>query len=237
MTIHTVRALNDNYCYLISNAGVAAVVDPSEAAPISTALRERGLKLGLILNTHHHHDHVGGNLELAQEWDCPIYCSEADFSRVPGATRAMKDAESFEFAGLHFSVLAIPGHTAGQIAYHIGDALFVGDTVFEMGCGRLFEGTAQQMFDSLSRIQDLPSETRLYFGHEYTETNARFAAEVEPSNSAAIHRRLNQVRDDLRARGVASAPTLAEERLVNPFFRAPTLEDFTRLRTARNSFS
>jgi hydroxyacylglutathione hydrolase len=235
--IRTVRALKDNYCYLVyaPDSKVAAVIDPSEAAPVMTALRDLGLSLGLILNTHHHHDHVGGNVELQKQWKCSVYCSTRDLERIPGATKGFSDGENFEFTGLNISVISIPGHTEGQIAFHIGDALFVGDTVFEMGCGRLFEGTPAQMFQSLARIQSLPNETRLYFGHEYTETNARFAKSVEPENSA-IDQRLNEVRTQLKQDGFASAPTLAIEKAVNPFFRAQTVDDFTRLREVRNTF-
>jgi hydroxyacylglutathione hydrolase len=287
MNVRTVRALKDNYCYLVTDSGIGAgvgirstagavggtgvgapaggftgdlasggvraaagsetrssdvetrsavVVDPSEAAPIMTALRDLGLKLGLILNTHHHHDHVGGNLELVEHWGCPVYCSARDFDRVPGATRGLSDGDTFSFGSLTFSVLAIPGHTEGQIAYHADDALFVGDTVFEMGCGRLFEGTPAQMFTSLARIQSLPETTRLYFGHEYTEVNARFALDVDPANRIAINERLEDVRAQLLRTGHATAPTLAAEKKVNPFFRARTLEDFTHLRERRNSF-
>ena len=133
-------------------------------------------------------------------------------------------------------MLAIPGHTEGQIAYHVEDALFVGDTVFEMGCGRLFEGTAEQMYASLSRIQSLPPATRLFFGHEYTETNARFARQMEPFNVFSIDERLSEVRKQLKTNGVATAPTLAAEQKVNPFFRAKTVEEFTRLREKRDTF-
>ena len=238
MIIKTVRALKDNYCYLITEEGskTAAVVDPSEAAPIMTALRDLGLKLGLILNTHHHPDHVGGNLELVEHWQCPVFCSARDFDRVPGATRALNDGDEFAFEELDFSVLAIPGHTEGQIAYHVEDALFVGDTVFEMGCGRLFEGTAEQMFASFARIKALPPETRLFFGHEYAELNARFSRGSEPGNVFAIDERLSEVRAQIKKTGFAAAPTLAVELKVNPFMRAKTVEDFARLREARNTF-
>jgi len=281
MNVRTVRALKDNYCYLVTGdqiatresmssrvgvgslAGVGApaihrsavVIDPSDAEPIMIALRDLGLKLGLILNTHHHHDHVGGNLELAEHWQCPIYCSARDFERVPGATRALSDGEMFEFEGVSFEVLAIPGHTEGQIAYRaknaakanakitmveapsVGDALFVGDTLFSMGCGRLFEGTPAQMFNSLARIKSLPGSTRLYFGHEYTETNARFAKQVEPENSFAIDDRLVATRSQLTRGLVASKPTLEAECKVNPFLRAKSLEEFTHLRKMRDSFT
>ena len=227
------------------------VIDPSEAAPIVAWLSANDLNLGLILNTHHHHDHVGGNEQLAAQFAAPIYCSKSDVSRVPGASRDLRDGDVFDFDGIVFQVLEIPGHTLGQIAFSIrdADALFVGDTVFSMGCGRLFEGTPSEMFASLSRIKSLDPKTHIYFGHEYTETNARFALSVEPSN-VEIQKRLKHVRSQLAEDNVAQAPTLASEVAVNPFFRtnsaeirktlklesASDLDVFTRLREMRNTF-
>lgn len=237
--VQTIRALVDNYCYLVVREGstTAVAVDPSEAAPVAAALSRRGLKLGAILNTHHHHDHVGGNRDLVATWACPVFCSARDFDRVPTATHAVTDAEKFVVDGLEFEVLAIPGHTAGQIAYRIGDALFVGDTVFEMGCGRLFEGTAAQMFASLERLKAVSPQARLYVGHEYTEVNARFALTVEPSNASAIHERLAQVRSEIARQGFAGPPTIATEEIVNPFFRARDLATFSHLRERRDRFN
>ncbi len=238
--IRTVRALKDNYCYLVFRTGskLAVVIDPSESAPILSALRSLDLHLGLILNTHHHHDHVGGNLELSVLFKAPVYCSSRDADRVPNVTQSFRDGDTFEFDGITFNVLEIPGHTEGQIAFWIksASAVFVGDTVFEMGCGRLFEGTPAQMFASLARLQTLPLETQIYFGHEYTETNARFAKSVEPANANAIENRLAEVRSQLTTNGYAGAPSLKIELAVNPFLRAKTVDDFARLRERRNSF-
>lgn len=238
--IQVVRAYQDNYCYLISKRGSASVacIDACETAPILKALTASGRKLGAILTTHHHHDHVGGNLELSSEFKCPVYCSSRDFNRVPGATHALPDGKHFHFEGIEIHVMSIPGHTQGQIAFYIpaARALFVGDTVFEMGCGRLFEGSAQDMFTTIGKIKSLPPDTRIFVGHEYTETNSRFALRVEPANAAAIERRLSDVRTQIKSAGFADAPTLSQEQTVNPFFRAKTLEEFTRLRLDRDSF-
>lgn len=238
MNVRTVCALKDNYCYLLlsKDGRSAAVVDPSDADSIMKALVQIGAKLELILNTHHHHDHVGGNLELKSHWNCPVFCSARDVERVPGATRGFADGETFNFKGATFTVISIPGHTEGQIAYHVNENLFVGDTVFEMGCGRLFEGTPKQMFESLQKIKALPGDTRIYFGHEYSEINSRFAAECEPSNRIAIETRLSNVRDERMRLGHAAAPTLTTEMKVNPFLRAPDLDAFTALRERRNTF-
>jgi hydroxyacylglutathione hydrolase len=251
--IDTVRALTDNYCYVIRRAGSrqAVVIDPSESQPIEQFLEDEGLNLGLIINTHHHHDHIGGNNELQSKYGAPIYCSQFDFDRVPNADRGLKDGETFDFDNVRFRVIAIPGHTRGQIALQVRDAnaLFVGDTLFAMGCGRLFEENPSVMFASLKKILALEPQTKLYFGHEYTETNAKFAMGVEPAN-ADISARLERTRTELTEQGYADAPTLTDERKVNPFFRtesqdirktlglehASDLDVFTRLREMRNDF-
>ncbi len=259
--IITVPALKDNLCYLVHAGGnrqadaQAIVIDPSEAGPIQNELKLSGLRLGLILNTHHHHDHVGGNLELARMSGAPIYCSHRDLARVPGATRGLKHGEQFSFHDLEFEVLEIPGHTSGQIAFYQREAysgsgaLFVGDTVFSMGCGRLYEGTPDQMLASLLLIMKLKSETRIHFGHEYTIKNGAFAKMVEPQN-AEIAKRVAKTEAYLKRNDSAPAPSLAEEKLVNPFMRtmsrdiraqlklekASDLEVFTRLREMRNNF-
>jgi hydroxyacylglutathione hydrolase len=251
--ILTIPALTDNYCYLIVDrqSREAVVIDPSEAAPIETALKREGLKLKLILNTHHHHDHVGGNSKLAETHGVSAWCSRYDLNRVPKATRGLSDEESFELLGESWKVLEIPGHTLGQIAFYLEQmgAVFVGDTLFSMGCGRLFEGTPAQMLASLHRLLELPPETRVYFGHEYTQRNSLFAAGVEPENPAR-KQRTEQVDREVIACGYSSAPTLQEEREINPFLRsgepqirrqlgipdATELEVFTRLREMRNNF-
>jgi hydroxyacylglutathione hydrolase len=252
--ITTVRALQDNLCYLLSrsDSNRAVLIDPSETKSIRKALAQRGLSAALILNTHHHHDHVGGNVDLQKEFGAPIWCSKTDINRVPGAERGLIDGEIFFFEGIQIEIMEIPGHTQGQIAFYIPEsgAIFVGDTLFAMGCGRLFEGTAAQMWTSLLRLMKLPPETRIYFGHEYTERNAAFARTVDPENPA-INERLIRVREELRsASGLATAPTLAEEYRVNPFLRAgesfireqlgmplaSDLQVFTRLREMRDVF-
>lgn len=245
--INTLRVLSDNYCYLVRREGStsALVIDPSEAAPVAEALRAAGSTLGLILNTHHHHDHIGGNANLSETFRAPVWCSSVDLERVPGAVRGLHGDEWFEFDGMCIQVLAIPGHTRGQIAFYFPDAhaVFVGDTLFAMGCGRLYEGTATELFASLAKLSRLPADTHIYFGHEYTTRNAAFAQSVEPGNRDIATRAAE-------AKTITPAPTLAEERRVNPFLRtdsleirrqlqlenASDLEVFTRLREMRNDF-
>jgi hydroxyacylglutathione hydrolase len=221
--IQVIRALQDNYCYLIwrEGSGLCAVVDPSEAGPIEDALSKLGLKLALILNTHHHHDHVGGNASLVKAWQPDVYCSAVDAKRIPDASRGLVDGETFEFDGIGFKTLSIPGHTHGQIAFliHEAKAIFVGDTLFSMGCGRLFEGTPEQMWRSLNRILSLPQDFQIYFGHEYTERNGAFARNLEPDNMAIVAR-LRETRESLSMGRPPSAPTISDEMKVNPFLRA-----------------
>lgn len=253
IVIETLRALQDNYVYLVGrrHSNERLVIDPSEAAPVTQALKAKGLRLGLILNTHHHHDHIGGNLELKREWNAPIYCSDVDLERIPGVDRGLADGETFHFDGIEIETIGIPGHTQGQTAYYIeaANTVFVGDTVFSMGCGRLFEGTPEQMLGSLRRLAKLPPQTRLGIGHEYTERNAAFAHHVE-SDNAKVMDRLARTRSELSTRGVASLPELREELETNPFFRpnspsirsflgmplASDIEVFARLREMRNTF-
>lgn len=223
--IHVFRTLRDNHTFLVwrEGSGQALVIDPPEAEPVIRELDKLGLGLALILNTHHHADHIGGDLELHRRFGAPVYCSQHDLERIPSASRGLRDRERLDFDGIEFEVIAVPGHTLGQIALYIPDlgAVFVGDTLFAMGCGRLFEGTAEQMWSSLGRLMQLPQSTRLYFGHEYTDLNGPFAQIVEPENAAIADRR-RQARmllaDGLHA--IVPAPTLAEEMQVNPFLRA-----------------
>jgi hydroxyacylglutathione hydrolase len=225
MEIVPIPLLADNYGYLlIGPAGKrAAVVDCSEAAPVLREVARRGLELEAILSTHHHWDHVGGNEEVARAVPgVKVFGSRADRTRVPALTDALADGEEFEVAGMRGRALFIPAHTSGHLAYFFPDDppnVFSGDTLFAAGCGRLFEGSPEQMMRSLAKLMALPEETRLYCGHEYTEKNLRFARELEPGNTD-IAAKLAAVRA-MRAEGRPSIPsTLAEERRTNPFVRS-----------------
>lgn len=215
--------LSDNYIYLLHDAaaGATAVVDPAEAAPVLAAAEQRGWRITHILNTHHHGDHVGGNLAIKQAHGATILGPAYDRDRIPGLDIAVDEASGADVAGHHAQVFFVPGHTRGHIAYHFAEsgALFCGDTLFSIGCGRLFEGTPQQMWSSLLKLRALPDETRVYCAHEYTESNCRFAITVDPENKALQHK-VADVKAS-RAAGRSTIPALlGEEKASNPFLRA-----------------
>jgi hydroxyacylglutathione hydrolase len=222
MQVTEVPCLKDNYAYLIHRAGSqdALVVDPSEAGPVIDALERAGLRLCGVLNTHHHFDHVGGNEALLSKFgQVPVFGHASDRGRIPVQSVFLEHEGEFDAAGIHFRVLHIPGHTLGAIAYSAEGAVFTGDTLFAAGCGRLFEGTPQMMYESLNvKLGALPDDTRVYFGHEYTANNLKFAQYVEPHNAAVAAKAARVA--ELRAQGRPSTPsTLREERETNPFMR------------------
>ena len=222
LAIHMFPCLRDNYGYLLHDAesGATAAVDTPDAAEIAAQLEAKGWRLTHIFNTHHHADHAGGNLELKRKTGCTIVGPRADAARIPGIDVAVGEGDVVELGAHRATVFDTPGHTRGHIVYHFAAerAAFVGDTLFAMGCGRLFEGTPGQMWSSLQKILQWPDDTRLYCAHEYTQSNARFALTVEPQNRALQERAATVTR--LRAAGKATVPsTLAEERATNPFLR------------------
>jgi hydroxyacylglutathione hydrolase len=223
LEIRQLKALRDNYVYLLRDpeTGATGAVDPSEAGPVFAALAETGWRLTHVLNTHHHPDHTGGNLALKEKTHCTIVGPRADRARIPGIDIDVADGEDYAFGKQVARVFDVPGHTRGHIAFWFGGsrALFCGDTLFTLGCGRLFEGTPQQMWHSLSKLKALPPETRVYCGHEYTQANARFALTVEPRNEALVSR--SRRVDELRQRNQPTVPaTMGEELATNPFLRA-----------------
>ena len=222
MQVTIVPCLSDNFAYVLLAPGSqrAVVVDPSEAAPIERALEELGVTLGAILATHHHADHVGGNGALVQRFPgTKVFGYTSDRGRIPAQTDFVENGAQIQVEGLSFRALHIPGHTLGAVAYVGEGAAFTGDTLFAAGCGRLFEGTPAQMYESLNvTLAALPDSTLVYCGHEYTASNLRFAAHLEPDN-LAIAEKAARVAEQ-RARGEATVPsTIAEEKATNPFMR------------------
>jgi len=215
MRIVAVPCLRDNFAYLvIDDGGQCAVVDPGEAAPVETALARERAKLAAVWATHHHGDHVGGVAELtARHPGIEVVIGAIDAARTPGHTRTVDDGDEIALGGLRARCLHNPGHTLGAVTYVVEGCAFTGDTLFGAGCGRLFEGDAAMMHASLQKLAALPADTKVYFGHEYTAANLRFAAAVEPDNAAALAR--------ARALTTPSTPsTIADERATNPFLRS-----------------
>lgn len=226
MPVAPIPCLADNYAYAVFLGGNAAavVVDPSEVGPVMAWLEGQGLRLGGLLLTHHHWDHVGGITGLLQRYgDVPVVAHGIDAAHVRSVNRRVVDGQSVELAGLSFDVMHVPGHTLGAVAYRWQNAVFTGDTLFAAGCGRLFEGTAEQMHTSLTKLAALPPETEMYCGHEYALRNLAFARVIDPSNMEVLAR-IERVRA-LRNSGKPSVPsTIAEELATNPFLRCDNPE-------------
>lgn len=222
LQIELVPCLKDNYAYLLHdvNTGTVGVVDPSEAVPVIDALSRKNRNLTYILNTHHHHDHTGGNVELKARYGAKVIGSGTDKERIPGIDISLNDGDKWMFAGHEVHVMDTPGHTRGHISFYFpgSGAIFTGDTLFSLSCGKLFEGSPQQMLSSLKKIMSLPDDTNIYFGHEYTLNNTKFALSIEPENkelqSYAAHVAY------LRSKGLPTVPTtLKMEKACNPFLR------------------
>ena len=238
LTVTAVPVLSDNYVWLIhdTESGETAAVDPSVADPVLAAANAQGLRITQVLNTHWHPDHTGGNDAIRDATGCTI-TGPAEAERVSKMDRIVREGDRIRVGGAEAVVWDIPAHTAGHIALYFEDEgmIFVGDTMFAMGCGRLFEGTAEQMYANMQRIAALPDDVWIYCGHEYTLSNARFAAHVDPENRDVV-RRLESTAAMREAGQITLPTTVAEERATNPFVRAKDVEEFARLRTEKDSF-
>jgi hydroxyacylglutathione hydrolase len=239
LDIVRVPALRDNYIWLVHepSSGETMVVDPAEAAPVLAAAEARGWRITQIWNTHWHPDHTGGNAAIKEATGCTITGPAAEAARIPTLDRQVKEGDRVRLGKVEAEVIDVPAHTAGHIAFHFPteQAAFVGDTLFAMGCGRLFEGTAEQMFANMQRLAALPDETQVYCAHEYTLSNGRYALAAEPENDEIISRMADV--EAARARGEATVPTtIALERATNPFMRARDAVQLAERRAAKDTF-
>lgn len=237
--IHMFPCLMDNYGFLIHSpeTGETAAIDTPEASKIIAACEDKGWTLTHIWNTHHHFDHVGGNLELAKAYDIEILGPGHDTKRIPGLTKGVSGGETFRFGGHDVQVIDTPGHTTSHIVYYVpgANAAFVGDTLFVLGCGRLFEGTPAQMYDSMAKLAALPDETKVYCAHEYTLSNAAFAVTAEPDNQDLLA--YTTEAKALREKGLPTVPsTIGREKRTNPFMRARSADELGERRAAKDQF-
>ena len=239
MKIEIIKCLQDNFTYLIidKKTQIACVVDPSEAAPIIKFLQNKKINLKYILNTHHHHDHVGGNVKLKKKYKCSVIGFKGDKDRIPEIDILLEDNQIWKKDNFEAKIYHIPGHTIGHIAFHFfkEKKIFTGDTLFSLGCGRLFEGTYEQMFNSLKKIKQLPKDTEIYCGHEYTLQNSIFCEANDPRN-LKLKEKIIRIKDNLK-KNLPTIPTILEDELeCNIFLKANDLETFSKLRDLKDNF-
>jgi len=253
MKIEIIPCLNDNYSYLIHDeiSNTVAIVDPSEFIPCDTIISKNYKKLDFILNTHHHYDHVGGNEELKKKYNSKVLGFENDKNRIPQIDTVLKDNQEFKIGTLNFTTIFIPGHTRGHVAFYFKKerVVFSGDTLFSLGCGRVFEGTYKQMFQSLNKLKNLPGETKVYCGHEYTFKNLEFCLKFNPNNDF-LKKKKDDIKLSLKNKKPTIPSTIADEIKANIFFRvndpdikkainlenSPDIEIFTKLRDLKDNF-
>ncbi len=238
LEVMRIPALSDNYIWLMhdSASGDTVVIDPAVADPVLEAAQARGWRIGQIWNTHWHGDHTGGNTAIKAATGCMVTGPAAEAERIGTLDRLVGEGDSVRIGDHVAQVMAMPAHTAGHITYHLSDdrMAFVGDTLFAMGCGRLFEGTAAQMFANMQRLAALPDDTQIYCAHEYTLANGRFALGVEPDN-VALKQRMEAV-EAARARGEPTVPTsIGAERETNIFMRARDADQLAERRAAKDA--
>ena len=253
MNIEIIPCLNDNYSYLVKDdqTNTVAIIDPSEFGPCNEKINLKYKKLDFILTTHHHFDHVGGNTELKKKYGSRVLGFENDKKRIPAIDILLKDGQEFKIGNLNFKTIFIPGHTSGHIAFYFEKekVVFTGDTLFSLGCGRVFEGTYQQMFDSLNKIKRLPEDTKIYCGHEYTKSNLEFCLKFNPNNNH-LRNKEKAIEAKIKNKKPTIPSTIKDEIQTNIFLRyddldvknalnlkkASDLEIFTKLRDLKDNF-
>ena len=239
MEIEIIPCLKDNYSYLIFNKDkkIACVIDPSEAKPIIDVIEKNKINLKYILNTHHHYDHVGGNKELKKKYNSKIIGFKDDKDRIPEIDIMVEDNQIWRNENFEAKIYHTPGHTSGHIVFHFfkEKKIFTGDTLFSLGCGRIFEGTYEQMFNSLNKIKELPKDTKIYCGHEYTLQNGNFCL-VNDSSNLKLKEKITRVKKKLQSNLPSIPTTLADEMECNIFLKAKDLESFSKLRDLKDNF-
>ena len=239
MKIEIIKCLKDNFSYLIideTNQN-ACVIDPSESLPIINFLETSNVQLKYILNTHHHYDHIGGNIELKKKYNSKIVAFKGDKNRIPGIDIQVQNNQTWKEDNFEAKIYHVPGHTSGHIAFHFfkEKKIFTGDTLFSLGCGRIFEGTYEQMFNSLNKIKSLPGETEIYCGHEYTLQNSNFCIQQEPKN-LKLKEKIIKIKKRLET-GLPTVPTILKEEIeCNLFLKANNVKSFSKLRDLKDNF-
>jgi hydroxyacylglutathione hydrolase len=239
MKIQVIPCLQDNYAYLIIDEknSTACVIDPSESKPVINFLEKHKIRLKFILNTHHHYDHVGGNQELKEKYTAKVIGYKGDKDRIPGIDFLINDQENWKQGNFEAKVIHIPGHTLGHICFYFykENSVFTGDTLFSLGCGRIFEGTYSQMYNSLKKLKMLPENTKIFCGHEYTKQNSKFCIMYDKNNQN-LKNKINEIEKKLE-KGLPTIPsTIKDELECNIFLRSDNLENFSKLRDLKDNF-
>ena len=239
MKVEIIKCLQDNYSYLLINEQNqnACVIDPSEAKPIINFVEKKNINLKFILNTHHHYDHIGGNNELKKRYSAKIVGFKNDKNRIPNIDILVTNNQIWSNENFEAKIIHIPGHTSGHICFYFSKnkIAFTGDTLFSLGCGRIFEGTYEQMFASLNKLKKLPSDTKIYCGHEYTLKNSMFCKKYEENNNN-LKKKIIEIKHKLKNNLPTIPSTIGEELACNIFLRAKNLQDFSKLRDLKDNF-
>ena len=239
MRVEIIKCLQDNYSYLLidETKSIGCVVDPGEAAPIIKYVESNNIELKYILNTHHHYDHVGGNLELKKRYNSKIVGFKEDKDRIPEIDVLVEDNQKWKGENIEAKIYHIPSHTSGHIAFHffLEKKIFTGDTLFSLGCGRIFEGTYEQMFKKLKKIKELPKDTQIYCGHENTLQNSKFGESNDPDNSN-LKSKIEEIKEKIKNGHPTIPSILSDEMECNIFLKAKDVESFSKLRDLKDNF-
>ena len=238
MLVETIRCLEDNFSYiLIDQNKNACVIDPSESEPIINFVEKNNIKIKYILNTHHHFDHIGGNKEIKKKYNAKIVAFKNDLHRIPDVDISLKNNQIWTAENFKSKIIHIPGHTNGHICFFFENEkiAFTGDTLFSLGCGRIFEGTYEEMFSSLKKLKELPKETKIYCGHEYTLKNSEFCLKYDKNNKR-LQKKINEIKNKVNNNIPTVPSTIDDEIACNIFLRAKTLGEFSKLRDLKDNF-